>query len=108
MSTIIAGTFKEQEQAAQVLDALMSSGFSNEEVTSFFVNPPGQHALHAGGGSFKSQMKKADRSGAHHAVILGDEEVHAGELTLKPMLGRGEQARMTLELAIERIKAEST
>ena len=53
-------------------------------------------------------MKKADRSGAHHAVILGDEEVQAGELTLKPMLGRGEQARMTLELAIERIKAEST
>ena len=36
--------------------------------------------LHAGGGSFKSQMKKADRSGARYAAILGDDEVAAGEV----------------------------
>lgn len=53
--------------------------------------------LHAGGGSFKSQMKKADRSGARFAAILGDDEAAANELSLKPMLGQGEQSRVTLE-----------
>ncbi len=53
--------------------------------------------LHAGGGSFKSQMKKADRSGARFAAILGDDEVAADELSLKPMLGQGEQARVKLD-----------
>jgi histidyl-tRNA synthetase len=44
-----------------------------------------QVVLHAGGGSFKSQMKKADRSQAKFALILGDDEVANGQVTLKPM-----------------------
>lgn len=50
-------------------------------------------ALNAGGGSFKSQMKKADRSGARYAAILGDDEMIAGEISLKPLLQAGEQCR---------------
>jgi histidyl-tRNA synthetase len=53
--------------------------------------------LHAGGGSFKSQMKKADRSGARYAAIFGDDEAAANEISLKPMLGQGEQARVPFE-----------
>lgn len=41
--------------------------------------------FHCGGGSFKSQMKKADASGASFAVIIGDDEAEAGEVTLKPL-----------------------
>ncbi len=52
--------------------------------------------LHAGGGSFKSQMKKADRSGARFAAILGDDEAAAGEISLKPLLENGEQIRCKL------------
>ncbi len=37
----------------------------------------------AGGGSFKSQMKKADRCGAEYALIIGEEEAEKGLLTLK-------------------------
>jgi histidyl-tRNA synthetase len=40
---------------------------------------------HCGGGSFKSQLKRADRSGAGHAVILGDDEVAQQLATLKPL-----------------------
>lgn len=40
---------------------------------------------HCGGGSFKSQMKKADRSGARYAVILGDNEMASGTAGLKPL-----------------------
>ncbi|MFL9610146.1 histidine--tRNA ligase [Methylobacillus sp. Pita2] len=57
--------------------------------------------LHAGGGSFKSQIKKADQSGAPYALILGDDEVAAGEVCLKPLRESGEQRRMSLSQAIE-------
>jgi len=40
---------------------------------------------HCGGGSFKSQMKKADRSNARYAVILGENEIASGTVALKPL-----------------------
>ena len=47
---------------------------------------PGRVVItHCGGGSFKSQMKKADRSGARYAVILGENEVANGTVGLKPL-----------------------
>ena len=52
--------------------------------------------LHVGGGSFKSQMKKADRSGARFAAILGDDEAAAGEISLKTLLEKAEQIRCKL------------
>ena len=52
--------------------------------------------LHCGGGSFKSQMKKADASGAAVAVVIGDDEAHANEVSVKPMRG-GEQARVSVQ-----------
>lgn len=45
--------------------------------------------LHCGGGSFKSQMKKADGSGAAFAVIIGDDEAATGEAQLKPLRDEG-------------------
>ena len=41
--------------------------------------------LHIGGGSMKSRMKKADRSGADYALILGEDEIAAGTVTVKPL-----------------------
>jgi len=55
--------------------------------------------LHCGGGSFKSQMKKADASAARYALIVGDDEAGAGEVTLKPLRELGEQMRMTVDAA---------
>jgi len=59
--------------------------------------------LHAGGGSFKSQMKKADRSQAKFALIIGDDEVANKQVTLKPMLAsvKGEQQQCSIEQVIE-------
>jgi histidyl-tRNA synthetase len=51
--------------------------------------------LHAGGGSFKSQMKKADKSGARVALIWGEDEVAAQTVSVKPLRdtgGEGERA----------------
>nr|WP_297402718.1 histidine--tRNA ligase [uncultured Marinobacter sp.] len=49
---------------------------------------------HCGGGSFKSQMKKADRSGARYAVILGDNELHNGTVALKPLRDNEDQREL--------------
>ncbi len=45
--------------------------------------------LHCGGGSFKSQMKKADSSGAAFAVIIGEDEALTGEAQLKSLREEG-------------------
>ena len=50
--------------------------------------------FHAGGGSFKSQMKKADASGAVLALILGEDEVAAGELSVKALRVERPQIRV--------------
>ena len=55
--------------------------------------------LHCGGGSFKSQMKKADASGARYAVIIGDDEAAAGEVSLKSLRELEEQVRMAVDAA---------
>lgn len=55
---------------------------------------------HSGGGSFKSQMKKADRSGAGFALILGENEAEAGQITVKDM-SDGEQQTLSLSAAAQ-------
>jgi len=64
--------------------------------------------LHCGGGSFKSQMKKADASRARFAVIIGDDEAAAQQVTLKPLRGTGEQTRVEVALAIKFLQEVST
>ena len=71
-----------EKQAFSAAETLRSAGFSV--------------VLNAGGGSFKSQMKKADRSGARYAAILGDDEAAAGEISLKALLEKAEQTRCKL------------
>ena len=53
--------------------------------------------MHCGGGSFKSQMKKADASEAPVAIVIGEDEAAAGEVGLKPLRGGGAQQRVTLD-----------
>ncbi|MGB0713113.1 MAG: histidine--tRNA ligase [Gammaproteobacteria bacterium] len=57
--------------------------------------------LNGGGGSFKSQFKKADRSGAALALVLGESEQAAGTLGLKPLRGDGEQSVVSRADAVQ-------
>jgi histidyl-tRNA synthetase len=57
--------------------------------------------LHAGGGGFKSQMKRADASGAAVALIVGEDELAAGTVAVKPLReAREQQAVPRGELAV--------
>jgi histidyl-tRNA synthetase len=52
---------------------------------------------HLGGGSFKSQFKRADKSGAAWVMIFGDEELASGKVTLKPLRSDDEQMTLSRE-----------
>ena len=53
--------------------------------------------LNLGGGSFKSQLKRADKSGAEFALILGDDEVAQNRAGLKPLRTDRDQKSVALE-----------
>jgi len=59
------------------------------------------------GGSFKSQMKKADASGARFAVIIGEGEAQSGDLSVKD-LAAGTQETLKLQAAIQQMKKQRT
>jgi histidyl-tRNA synthetase len=69
--------------AFRVAEALRGAGFSVLQ--------------HCGSASFKSQMKKADGSGAPVAVIVGDEEADAGEASIKALREERDQFRAPLQ-----------
>jgi histidyl-tRNA synthetase len=58
-------------QAMVVMDALREQGLTVQ--------------MHAGGASLKAQFKKADASRARYALVFGQDEVAAGQVSIKPM-----------------------
>jgi len=65
---------------------------------------PGRAVLtNLGGGNFKTQFRRADRSGARLALILGEEELARGVAGVKPLRREGGQSECPLPLLAERI-----
>lgn len=60
----------------------------------------------AGGGGFKAQFKRADKSGAAFAVVLGEDEVRQGVAQLKPLRGEGEQQSVALDQLAAMLEAQ--
>ncbi|MGB5739501.1 MAG: His/Gly/Thr/Pro-type tRNA ligase C-terminal domain-containing protein, partial [Woeseia sp.] len=58
--------------------------------------PQARFEQNLGGGSFKSQLKRADKSGALYALILGDEEVASGQVALKPLRSDDDQVLLAM------------
>ncbi|MEM7026746.1 MAG: histidine--tRNA ligase [Pseudomonadota bacterium] len=57
-------------------------------------NPDLRVMTHLGAGSIKSQFKKADKSGAKYALILGDEEINNNSISVKDL--RGDQPQQSM------------
>ena len=64
--------------------------------------------LHAGGGSFKSQMKKADASGARLALIVGDDEADSDSVAIKTLRDGGDQVSVPVHELPSRFAALNT
>jgi len=60
--------------------------------------------LHCGGGNFKTQMKKADASGARFAVIIGEDEVKDKVISVKFLREKATQVKIGMLEAVELIK----
>lgn len=58
---------------------------------------------HCGGGSFKSQFKKADNSGARYALVLGDDEVQKRQAGLKSLREKADQENVGFEALPDRL-----
>ena len=61
--------------------------------------------VHVGGGSMKSQFKRADKSGAQLALVFGDDEAAADEIQIKPLTDRRPQEQVAIDEAAARIAA---
>ena len=59
--------------------------------------PEARFENNLGGGSFKAQMKRADKSGAGYALILGEQELSEGRIGLKPLRSKDEQESIALD-----------
>ena len=56
-----------------------------------------------GGGNFKTQMKRADKSQAQYALILGEDELQRAEIGLKPLRSGGEQITLPISQLAEKL-----
>ncbi len=85
---VIASGTLAQRQALSLAETL-------REATRFQV------LTHCGGGSFKSQFKKADKSGAKVALVIGEEEAEAGFVQLKWLRDpQAEQQRLSQDALV--------
>ena len=62
--------------------------------------------LHCSGGNFKKQFRRADKSGATLALVLGESEVQNNQVVVKHLLGEAEQQTIDVDNLIEHVKAQ--
>lgn len=70
MTVIIAGRFAQQDQVQEAIVALQRAGAPSDQITSFYVNPPGQHDLYPIGGD-RNESPGAEDSDKGTAAGLG-------------------------------------
>lgn len=84
MTTIIAGRLQQQAAVEDTIEELARAGFARDRITSFYVNPPGQHdAYPIGGDQALSPGAKETDKGAAIGVATGA----AAGLAAAPFLG---------------------
>lgn len=84
MSTIIAGRFQQQVQVDDTVEELVRAGFARDRISSFYVNPPGQHDDYPIGGdhAISPGAKESDKG-----VAMGAAAGAAVGVAATPFLG---------------------
>ncbi len=93
---LVATGQQEQRQAMKVAEQIRDQ-FSGIRVQ-----------LNCGGGSFKSQFKRADKSGARYALVIGEEELASESVMFKPLREAGEQQRVHRDQLIAFLRSAMT
>ena len=104
MERILALLESQQEQAAETIDAYLVLLGDECEIKGLQLAehmreqlPELKMIAHCGGGSMKSQMKKADKSGADVALILGEDELSKQQVTVKYLREKRDQQMVSFE-----------
>ena len=83
-------------------DAAMKNGFRLAERLRDQI-PALRLMTHCGGGSFKNQFRKADKSQADYALILGADEVANNSVQIKPLREDTEQYEISQDNLVDEI-----
>jgi histidyl-tRNA synthetase len=67
--------------------------------------PGAEVVCNCGGGGMKAQFKRADRSGARFAVVIGEQELADGTVVLKPLRTRDDQTTVARSELTDALKA---
>ena len=104
MERILALLESQQQQPTQTVDIYMILIGADSEVKGLQIAENIRDALpgvkmitHCGGGSVKSQMKKADKSGAAIALIIAEEELENEQATVKYLRENKEQMTVSID-----------
>lgn len=88
MSTIIAGCFEQQDTAQHAIEELEQAGFPRDQISTFYVNPMGQHASYPIGGDHdKSQGAEDSGKGVVAGATTGGTLGAAVGATTIPVTG---------------------
>lgn len=104
MERILALLESQQQQPAQTVDIYMVLIGAETEVKGLQIAENIRNAVpgvkmitHCGGGSVKSQMKKADKSGAGIALIIAEDELENEQVTVKYLRQNKEQVTVSAD-----------
>ena len=88
MARIIAGRFEQKQQADRAVEALRQRGFESDQLSEFFVNPPGQHdRFPVGGDRDVSPGAAKASSGVAKGALIGGAAGLAIGLAAAPVAG---------------------
>ncbi len=75
------------------------------EVSEYLRNalPNTRVMMHCGGGNFKKQLKRADKTGARLALLLGSDEMQSREVGIKPLRDGQEQVTVSFDTLADRV-----
>ncbi|MFZ4519182.1 MAG: histidine--tRNA ligase [Microthrixaceae bacterium] len=101
------GVFDAPEPGLDVFVVDLAGGASARDLTHELRGAGLAADRRFGGGSMKSQMKSADRSGARWALLVGEEELAAGEVTLRDLRGDAGQRRVARDRVIDELRNQT-
>ena len=112
MERILALLESQQQQQIETIDVYMVLLGESSEIKGLQLAesireqvPELKMIAHCGGGSIKSQMKKADKSGAKIAIILAEGELENQQVTIKYLREKKEQVTVSFENLNEFIRS---
>ncbi|APE06512.1 histidine--tRNA ligase [Alteromonas sp. RW2A1] len=67
------------------------------------ILPDARIMMHCGGGNFKKQLKRADKTGARLALLLGSDEMQSRNVGVKPLRDGQEQVTVSFDSLCEKV-----